>query len=318
MPTQIQHRRGTASAWAAANPVLAAGVLGYETDTGKVKFGDGTTTWNSRPYFASAWDDIIGRPAVATGMVASTLVQRDSNLNFSAGEPSAAAHVATKGYVDNGAMRASPGMQFRYIGCVIRFSDVTGKFEFISDTGHYPSGVSSIETYSDRIVVNYSFTANQVITAATVPDETLARQGYNMGPSVGTSSMTIYVGQAGATDYVTTNGTTLTSLTGFVNSFTRSTTAWSFTHDTMDGPVGGVVNYRVPAGGTLYHAHADSLGVAATGVKLYNTAGTIINPSTASGTFGFWIMRGGTRRVNPLTELNIRNSNIWISALMSV
>jgi hypothetical protein len=45
--TQIQIRRGTAAQWSSANPVLASGEFGYETDTGKFKIGDGTTAWNS-------------------------------------------------------------------------------------------------------------------------------------------------------------------------------------------------------------------------------------------------------------------------------
>jgi hypothetical protein len=48
--TQIQVRRGTASQWTSANPTLAAGEWGFETDTGKVKIGDGTTAWTSLAY----------------------------------------------------------------------------------------------------------------------------------------------------------------------------------------------------------------------------------------------------------------------------
>lgn len=228
--------------------------------------------------------------------------------------PTLAAHVASKGYVDDGRITATTGKKFRQIGCVIRFNATSGLFEFIDDAGHYPSGVSSIETYDDRIVVNYSFTAAKVITASAVPDETLARQGFTVGPSVGTSSMTLYVGQPGAGDYVTTTGTTLTSLTGFVKSFTRSTTAWTFNHDTMDGPISAQASYRGPT----YVASADSVGASSTGVALYNASGVLVDPSTASGLFKFWIMRGGTRRVNPLTDLNIASSNIWISGLFEV
>lgn len=50
MAIQIQFRRGTAAQWTAANPVLAIGEPGYETDTGKFKVGDGSTTWNSLIY----------------------------------------------------------------------------------------------------------------------------------------------------------------------------------------------------------------------------------------------------------------------------
>ena len=37
----IKTRRGTAAEWSAANPTLAAGEPGYETDTGILKYGDG-------------------------------------------------------------------------------------------------------------------------------------------------------------------------------------------------------------------------------------------------------------------------------------
>jgi hypothetical protein len=48
--TQIQVRRGTASSWTSTNPTLAAGELGFETDTGKFKIGTGAATWTSLTY----------------------------------------------------------------------------------------------------------------------------------------------------------------------------------------------------------------------------------------------------------------------------
>jgi hypothetical protein len=50
MPTeirQIQVRRDTAANWTTANPTLESGEIGYETDTGKFKIGDGSTAWVS-------------------------------------------------------------------------------------------------------------------------------------------------------------------------------------------------------------------------------------------------------------------------------
>ena len=46
----IQIRRDTASNWTSANPVLAQAELGIETDTQKIKSGDGTTAWSSLSY----------------------------------------------------------------------------------------------------------------------------------------------------------------------------------------------------------------------------------------------------------------------------
>jgi hypothetical protein len=55
MPTTIQVRRDSASTWASVNPTLADGELGFETDTGKVKIGTGSTAWNSLDYIVGKY-----------------------------------------------------------------------------------------------------------------------------------------------------------------------------------------------------------------------------------------------------------------------
>lgn len=50
MAIRIQLRRDTAAAWALNNPVLLAGEIGVESDTLKVKVGDGSTAWNALGY----------------------------------------------------------------------------------------------------------------------------------------------------------------------------------------------------------------------------------------------------------------------------
>jgi hypothetical protein len=47
----IQLRRDTAANWTSADPTLAQGELGIETDTLKIKIGDGVTEWTSLPYY---------------------------------------------------------------------------------------------------------------------------------------------------------------------------------------------------------------------------------------------------------------------------
>ena len=51
MSEQIQLRRGTAALWAANNPILALGEPGFETDTYKLKIGDGVTQYSVLPYY---------------------------------------------------------------------------------------------------------------------------------------------------------------------------------------------------------------------------------------------------------------------------
>jgi hypothetical protein len=54
MATRMQQRRGTAAQWTAANPTLAAGEIGFETDTNKFKLGNGSSAWASLQYFVDA------------------------------------------------------------------------------------------------------------------------------------------------------------------------------------------------------------------------------------------------------------------------
>jgi Major tropism determinant N-terminal domain/Collagen triple helix repeat (20 copies) len=54
MTSRLQNRRDTAASWTSANPTLAAGEMGLETDTAKWKMGNGSTAWNSLAYAYSA------------------------------------------------------------------------------------------------------------------------------------------------------------------------------------------------------------------------------------------------------------------------
>jgi hypothetical protein len=47
---RIQVRRGLASEWTIANPILAAGEMGVETNTNLFKFGNGSSTWTALVY----------------------------------------------------------------------------------------------------------------------------------------------------------------------------------------------------------------------------------------------------------------------------
>ena len=47
----IQNHRGLAADWTGNDPTLLAGEVGIETDTGKIKIGNGTSTWTELDYF---------------------------------------------------------------------------------------------------------------------------------------------------------------------------------------------------------------------------------------------------------------------------
>ncbi len=54
--TQIRLRRDTSANFTSKNPVLGNGEPAYETDTKKLKIGDGTTAYTQLPYFSSGGD----------------------------------------------------------------------------------------------------------------------------------------------------------------------------------------------------------------------------------------------------------------------
>jgi hypothetical protein len=70
--TQIQVRRDAAATWTSTNPTLAAGEIGFETDTGKFKIGTGSATWTSLTYAtdgSKVSGSISGNAANVTGIV---------------------------------------------------------------------------------------------------------------------------------------------------------------------------------------------------------------------------------------------------------
>jgi hypothetical protein len=71
---RIQTRRGTASQWNISNPTLNPGEIGFETDTGKFKIGDGSTGWSSLAYAAVKPSDLaeLSQDAVNDAVVAGT------------------------------------------------------------------------------------------------------------------------------------------------------------------------------------------------------------------------------------------------------
>ncbi len=54
MAKRLLLRRDVASNWTTVDPILADGEVGYESDTGKMKVGDGATIWSLLPYRLSS------------------------------------------------------------------------------------------------------------------------------------------------------------------------------------------------------------------------------------------------------------------------
>src|SRR4051812_35093755 len=101
----IQIANKTAAEWTAQNPVLLAGQLGLETDTRKLKAGNGNTEWNLLGYTSGPEGSISTYTELAD---AENVALPTLNV------PLAAALVAQSAYDDSrvqvGAILASPSL----------------------------------------------------------------------------------------------------------------------------------------------------------------------------------------------------------------
>ena len=101
---RIQVRRGTASEWTSANPTLAAGEMGVETDTRKIKVGTGSTAWTSLSYIASDAPGIteIAQDAIDTALsMGSGLTKSYNDATNTISLNIDSSVVALKSYVDS-------------------------------------------------------------------------------------------------------------------------------------------------------------------------------------------------------------------------
>ena len=117
---KILFRRDLAATWTSVDPVLAAGEIGLESDTGKIKLGDGSNEWTLLDYFYGSLEGanyvqslVAGTGLTITGNSGSgstptislpQSVATSASPSFAqvsvSNLPSSDSHVATKAYVD--------------------------------------------------------------------------------------------------------------------------------------------------------------------------------------------------------------------------
>ena len=92
--TVIKSRAGTAAQWTSANPVLALGEMGLETDTQRSKFGDASTAWASLSYSvgdssgvgAVEWTSVTGKPTTFAPSAHTHLTSEIADITSTAAE----------------------------------------------------------------------------------------------------------------------------------------------------------------------------------------------------------------------------------------
>jgi len=140
MAVQIQLRNGTAAQWTSANPTLAVGELGAETDTGKFKIGTGSTAWNSLAYaavgtvtsvaqsFTGGIVSVGGTPISTSGTLALTVVGTSGGIVYFSGSNTwaSSAALAANALVVGGGAGAAPATVTTGTGVVTALGVNTG------------------------------------------------------------------------------------------------------------------------------------------------------------------------------------------------
>jgi hypothetical protein len=136
MAFQIQMRRGTAAEWTSSNPVLAAGEFGYETDTGKLKVGNGTSAWSVVTYVNEVSSD-------TTPQLAGNLdVNGNSIVSASNGNIAITPNGSGKVIIDGLSFPTADGSANQVLK-----TDGSGSIGFVTRTGAY---TGHIETAADK------------------------------------------------------------------------------------------------------------------------------------------------------------------------
>jgi hypothetical protein len=98
MVTRMQQRRDTTANWAANDPILRVGEMGYDTDVDRFKIGDGVTGWLSLPFLLDA--ELASAQASEEAAAASATLAEVA-ANTAAADAAAAAAAAVQEQVDN-------------------------------------------------------------------------------------------------------------------------------------------------------------------------------------------------------------------------
>jgi len=238
---QMQQRRDTAAGWTSANPTLLSGEFGVETDTNKVKIGDGSTAWNSLAYIpgfsvsaypiatADIANDAVTSAKLATGSVGADAISNGSITNV---EISASAEIAVSKLQDGTARQL---LQTDAAGTGVEWAsniDVPGTLD-----------VTSAATFDNNVTIEGDLTVNG--TTTTIDTQTLLVEDKNIEMGVVTTPSDATADGGG----ITLKGTTDKTI-----NWIDATDAWTFSEHVN---IASGKEYRIAGTSVLT---ADTLG----------------------------------------------------------
>jgi len=290
--TIIQIRRGLAATWESTNPVLAAGEMGVETDTRKMKIGDGSTAWNSLNYLVKQVDNIL----MNSNTISS--VNEDGDINLSPdgeGEVKVNSNLISTGsvYANTSKLLATQ----EYVDSVKQSLDIKDSVKVATTENITLSGTQTIDEVSvvagDRVLVKNQSTASENGIYVVSAGSWSRADDANSNDSV-TAGMFVFVEEG-----------TVNSDSGFVlttnGPITLGTTSLSYTQFSGAGQVTAGAGLTktgntLDVGGTADRitVNGDSVDIATTyvGQSTITTLGTVTTGTWSASTIA--VDKGGT------------------------
>ena len=282
----IQIRRDLALTWSTVNPVLAAGQLGYETNTNKLKVGDGATVWTALAYFGAA----------GTGTVTSVAMSMPTGFSV-AGSPittngTLAVTTTLSGYIKGN------GSGFT-ASATVATADLTGVLaagQFPAMTGDVTNTVSTLATTIAAGVVTNAKLANVAtatfkgrVTAATgVPEDLTGTQATTLLDVFSSTLKGLTPSSGGGTaNFLRADGTwttpagggTVTSVSVVTANGVSGTVATATTTPAITLTLGAVTPSSVAATGTVTGSNLSGTN---TGDQTITLTGNVTGTGTGS------------------------------------
>ena len=219
-------------------------------------------------------------------------------------------------------LAAASGNRYRVVAGALR--KTSGTWALIDDTGHTPSGITSVVDRGNDLRIHYGFTAQKVVSLVVTADESYNILGYSFGASVGLDGTTIKITnsqQVNAGGYLAYNGKEWVASTGNITRVeTRPNPHEIRVYHPLPFPTTDIYLSITGRGPGKYVYRAEGSGGTTEGytnIGIYDMSG---NPVTAFKNDMKLFM---VRQSNPLGQvapstLPEGNTNIWILGLMEV
>lgn len=189
----------TAAQWTAANPVLLSRQPAYETDTKRLKIGDGVTAWSSLPYHSLRFDGtnlIVGNGERITNQAGNAvLIFNGSGIEFTTDDGSYG-----EGYLDVAQTYADIGCGTSFVA-VNKDSDITvnaagANVQVLADD--LKLNGNSVETSNNKGVNNgyASLDSGGKVPASQLPNTVMTLEG-SWNASTNTPTLANGTGNAG-------------------------------------------------------------------------------------------------------------------------